>query len=88
MYTLSLCLSVDESWILQNMEKINHRKAARNIKVCDFSTLYTKIPPTDLKEKLKEVVIKAFKGGMNQFIRVNKKDAHWDNCRDGQTFSN
>ena len=69
------------------MEKINNRKAASNIKVCDFSTLYTKIPPTDLKEKLKEVVTKAFKGGTNQFIRVNKKDAHWDNSRDGQTFS-
>ena len=69
------------------MEKINNRKAARNIKVCDFSTLYTKIPLTDLKEKLKEVVTKAFKGGTNQFIRVNKKDAHWDNSRDGQTFS-
>ena len=69
------------------MEKINNRKAARNIKVCDFSTLYTKIPPTDLKEKLKEVVTKAFKGGTDQFIRVNKKDAHWDNSRDGQTFS-
>ena len=73
--------------ILQNMEKISNRNAARNIKICDFSTLYTKIPPTDLKEKLKEVVGKAFKGGTNQFIRVNKKDAHWDNCRDGQTFS-
>ena len=69
------------------MQKINNRKAARNIKVCDFSTLYTKIPPTDLKEKLKEVVTKAFKGGTNQYIRVNKKDAHWDNCREGQTFS-
>ena len=69
------------------MEKINNRKAARNLKVCDFSTLHTKIPPTDLKEKLKEVVTKAFKGGTNQFIRVNKKDAHWDNSRDGQTFS-
>ena len=69
--------------ILQNMDKINNRKAARNIKVCDFSTLYTKIPPTDPKEKLKEVVTKAFKGGTNQFIRVNKKDAYWDNCSDG-----
>ena len=69
------------------MEKINNRKADRNIKVCDFSTLYTKIPPTDLKEKLKEVVTKAFKGATNQFIRVNKKDAHWDNSKDGQTFS-
>ena len=73
--------------ILQNVEKIKNRKAARNIKVCDFSTLYTKIPPTDLKEKLKEVVTKAFKGGTNQFIKVNKKHAHWDNSRDGQTFS-
>ena len=35
------------------MEKINNRNAARNIKVCDFTTLYTKIPPTDLNEKTK-----------------------------------
>ena len=90
-FTLSVCLSVCClsvcQKILQNMEKINNRKAARNIKVCDFSILYTKIPPTDPKEKLNEVLTKAFKGGTNQFIRVNKKDAHWDNSRDGQTFS-
>ena len=72
------------------MENINNRKvrnATRNIKVCDFSTLYTKIPPTstDLKEKPKEVVTEAFKGGMNQFTRLDKKDAHWDNGKDGQT---
>ena len=78
---------VENKKIPQNIEKINNRKAARNIKVCDFSTLYTKIPPTDPKEKLKEVVTKAFKGGTNQSIRVNKKDAHWDNSKDGQTFS-
>ena len=39
------------------------------------------------EKKLKEVVTKAFKGGTNQFIRVNKKDAHWDNSKDGQTFN-
>ena len=58
------------------MEKIKNMKAARNINLCDFSSLYTKIPPTDLKENLEEVVTKAFKGGMVQFVRVNKKDAH------------
>ena len=67
--------------------KDQQQESSKKHKVCDFSTLYTKIPPTDLKEKLKEVVTKAFKGGTNQFIRVNKKDAHWDNSRDGQTFS-
>ena len=68
---------IERNWIVQNndkilkdMEKINNRNAARNIKMMDFSTLYTKIPQEDLKEKLKSVVTKAFKGGTNQFIRV------------------
>ena len=75
----------DNQKILQNMEKINYMKAARNIKICDLSTLYTKIPPTLGPERKTEAVTKAFKGGTNQFVRVNKKDAHWDNSKDEQT---
>ena len=45
----------------------------------DFSTLYTKISQEDLKTKLMCIVEKAFKGGQNQFIRVNEKSASWTN---------
>jgi len=72
--------------ILKDMEKINNRNAARNIKMMDFSTLYTKIPQEDLKEKLKSVVTKAFKGGTNQFIRVSKDNASWNSSRSNTTF--
>ena len=42
--------------ILEHIQHINNNKRARNIQTFDFSTLYTKIPLTDLKEKLKKVV--------------------------------
>ena len=42
--------------------------------------MYTKIDLQDLKSKLKWAVDKAFKGGSNQWIRVNGKDAQF-NCR-------
>ena len=61
------------------MEIINQRKGARNIECLDFSTLYTKIPLSDLKEKLKATVDKAFKGGTNQYIKVSQNYATWNN---------
>ena len=73
--------------VLKNMEKINHRKRARNIECLDFSTLYTKIPLCDLKEKLKAAVDKAFKGGTNQYIKVSKDYAGWNNNSGKNVFS-
>ena len=46
--------------VLEDIKLINSKWNARNIKTFDFSTLYTKIPLDDLKEKLKEIVDKAF----------------------------
>ena len=63
--------------ILEDIKSVNSKRNARNIDCFDFSTLYTKIPLEDLKQKLKEVVEKAFKGGTNQFIQVKKSGSKW-----------
>ena len=56
--------------VLEDIKLINSKRNARNIKTFDFSTLYIKIPLDDLKEKLKEIVDKAFKGGHNKYIQL------------------
>ena len=78
---------IDRYWIIDNnqpllemMEQINCKRKARSFEGFDFSTLYTKISPEDLKDKLKSVVDKAFKGGTNQYIRVTDSSARW--CKD------
>ena len=85
---------IERYWIVENnarflelIENINIRKAAKSIETFDFSTLYTKIPLSDLKEKLKAVVDKAFKGGTNQYIRVSNNFATWNNSQKGDVFS-
>ena len=81
---------VERFWIIENnmklldiMYRISMKKRARNFEGFDFSTLYTKISLADLKEKLKAVVAKAFKGGSNQYIRVTDKSACWSNSPSG-----
>ena len=80
---IRLFTGVERNWIIDNNVKfledidgVNQRNAARNVKMGDFSTLYTGIKQEDLKQKLKLVTDKAFKGGTNQYIRVGKQ-AHW-----------
>ena len=80
---IKLFTGVERNWIINNnlgfiedIERVNRRNAARNVKMCDFSTLYTGINQEDLKEKLKLTADTAFKGGTNQYIRVGK-EARW-----------
>ena len=73
--------------ILDYISHINTNSKARNVQTFDFSTLYTKIPLEDLKEKLQNVISKAFKGGCNQYIRVSRTEARWNNQRNRQTYS-
>ena len=54
--------------VLEDIKNINDMKSARNIRTYAISTLYTKIPLEDLKERLKRVTEKAFHGGENQYI--------------------
>ena len=80
---IKLFTGIERNWIIDNnqgfledIERVNRRNAARNIKMCDFSTLYTGINQEDLKDKLKLTADTAFKGGTNQFIRVGRQ-ARW-----------
>ena len=92
---IRLFTGIERNWIidsnvkfLEDIEKVNQRRAARNVKMGDFSTLYTGINQEDLKEKLKLVTDKAFKGGTNQYIRVGKQ-ANWSSgkgCFSGGLF--
>ena len=62
--------------ILSTMDATNNRHQARNIATYDFSTLYTKINLTNLKERLKWCTAKAFKGGNNTSINVSDQQSH------------
>ena len=73
--------------VIKNMNVLSDKRNARNIKMYDFSTLYTKISQDDLKEKLKFQVDMAFKGGTNQYIRVSKNAAHWNNSISDGVYS-
>ena len=57
------------------------------MKTFDFSTLYTKIPLDDLKEKLNEIVDKAFKGGHNKYIQITSKTARWFHSKKNESFT-
>ena len=69
------------------MEHISSTQNAHSIQTFDFSTLYTKIPLEELKDKLKKNVEKAFKGGNNQYIRVTQQDVGWCHQKKTNTFS-
>ena len=73
-------------WVVQNsrpiidmLDKINKKKAAKSISTFDFSTLYTKITHEDLINKLNEIIDLAFKGGNNKYIQDNNNKAWWTN---------
>ena len=73
--------------VLEDIKSINSKRNARNIKTFDFSTSYTKIPLDDLKEKLKEIVDKAFKGGHNKYIQITSKTARWFHSKKNESFT-
>ena len=61
---------VNFMWILQNSMEIHDtlNKNGRNLVTYDFSTLYTSIPHEKLKEKLSDIVTRAFKGMNKNYI--------------------
>ena len=75
-------------WIIQNSLELQEalQKKARNLATYDFSTLYTSIPHDKLKEKLSQVIIKAFKGMNKKFIKLYNKYAKWSNKKSQNTL--
>jgi len=66
-------------WIIQNSAELQDtlHKSGKNLATYDFSTLYTSIPHDRLKEKLKEIILRAFKGMNKKYITVNNYAARW-----------
>ena len=72
-------------WVLQNsdpiiesLKSVNKKKRAKSIATYDFSSLYTKLPHHQLKEKISSIIDFVFKGGNKSFIRISKNGkASW-----------
>lgn len=84
-------------WVIQNstpliekLDKINRRKSAKDISTYDFSTLYTKLPHTDLLRILNKIIDKTFKGGKNKneinkkFLTINGERSYWTRKKHGK----
>lgn len=95
-YTIEKRTGVNRMWVIDNsadvLEKIdyyNDNTNARNVWTYDFSTLYTNIPHTDLKKKMKWVVEKAFDSEKRQKIYVDKYNstASWSERKNAYIVS-
>ena len=67
--------------VIDKINKINERKNVKNIRTYDFSTLYTSIPHTKLKQQMKWVISQAFNDEARKFIRIGNVSAHWNKSR-------
>ena len=84
-YTKSRIWSgLKQFWVIQNnkpviddINKISRRKAAKTVSTFDFSTLYTKIPHNKLISVLNNIIDFAFKGGTRDYISVSNSQAYW-----------
>ena len=78
---------VNSFWIIQNnkpvidtLNKLNNRKAAKSVTTYDFSTLYTNIPHDKLIRTINSVIDFAFKGRTQEKISINSYGiANWCN---------
>jgi len=75
-------------WITQNSMELQHtlQKKGRNLATYDFSTLYTAIPHTKLKDKLSQLISMAYKGMNKKYIKVNARSATWSKENKGDNI--
>ena len=58
----------------------NSKGDVTSIKVYDFSTLYTNLPHTELKERIPKFVGESFEGLDKKYISLDRNlQAHWTN---------
>ena len=82
-------------WVLQNVDpvidilkKINKRNNAKSISTYDFSTLYTKIPHSDLINRLSKIISFVFEGGDAKYVNISETGyASWGRSRSKTYFS-
>ena len=76
--------------LLQKLDKINLKKGAKDISTFDFSTLYTKLPHTDLIKILQDLVEFVFNGGRKtadgnrKYLTVRGKDCFFSRGKHGR----
>ena len=63
--------------VLQKIDKINSKGNAKTISTFDFSTLYTKLPHSDLINVLKYIIDFVFQGGNKKYIDFSRNTAFW-----------
>ncbi len=69
--------SINRMWILKNSltllstSKSNNSKKVGYINIWDFSTLYTTIPPDQLKSRICRLIRKSFSQGNNHYFNVS-----------------
>ena len=63
--------------VLEKINKINHKKNAKNISTFDFSTLYTTIPHKLLIEVLSNVIKFVFNSNTHKKIGFSKSSVYW-----------
>jgi hypothetical protein len=81
---------INPMWIINSSTKVhkqivalNRKKECNNLRTYDFSTLYTKIPHQQLKERLRKIIHDAFQSSNHSFISVYTNSARWtDNPKD------
>ena len=84
---------INSFWVIQNnssvidaINKLTKRNAAKSISTFDFSTLYTNIPHDKLIQTLNFVVDFAFKGRTQSKISINNQnEARW--CKSSKHFT-
>ena len=81
--------SVKGHWLIQNSEEVSDLVSEANskgniisIKTYDFSTLYTNLPHTELKERVHKLVSESFEGLDKKYISIDRNLwAHWTNTK-------
>ena len=80
---------INAMWIIDNtspflsmLDNLSSKQKAKTINTFDFSTLYTKIPHKDLKEKIKEFIESCYKGANgNKYLSIRKNSLGLKNAR-------
>ena len=79
--------SIKGYWLIENsvadlVFEANSKDDITSIKTYDFSTLYTNLPHTELKERIPKLVSKSFKGLDKKYISIDRNlRAHWTNIK-------
>ena len=87
--TINRNSGIKGSWLIQNSDEVSHLVSEANskcdvtsIKMYDFSTFYTNLPHTEIKERIPKLVSESFEGLDQKYISIDRNlRAHWTNTK-------